>query len=126
MPSPTARPHECTDGQQYHRRASFDSKVDDQRLKGLPALHGTVGPVYADARKCAGGEAEAAEINAKRARMLREQLSIYAADGVSWSIWLYKDIGYQGMVYVDPSSPYMRLIQPFVDKKEALGLDFWG
>jgi hypothetical protein len=30
------------------------------------------------------------------------------------------------MVYVNPESPYMRLIQGFVEKKQKLGLDFWG
>jgi len=30
------------------------------------------------------------------------------------------------MTYVDPDSPYMKLISPFVAKKQKLGLDFWG
>ncbi|KAK8043744.1 glycoside hydrolase [Apiospora phragmitis] len=30
------------------------------------------------------------------------------------------------MVYADPSSAYMQLVQPFVEKQEQLGIDFWG
>jgi hypothetical protein len=30
------------------------------------------------------------------------------------------------MTYVDPDSAYMKLIGPFVAKKQKLGLDFWG
>ena len=33
---------------------------------------------------------------------------------------------YQGMVYVDPDSPWMRLLGPFLAKKKSLGVDFWG
>jgi hypothetical protein len=35
------------------------------------------------------------------------------------SIWLYKDLGYQGMIYALPDSPYMKLIAPFVEEKAA-------
>lgn len=126
MGFPIAEQYEGTATQKKQLRAQLDRKIEFMRAKGVPVWNGEFGPVYADARKCERGEVEAAEINAKRFGLLREQLSIYASEGVSWSIWLYKDIGYQGMVYVDPSSPYMRLIQPFVNKKEALGLDFWG
>ncbi|KAK1593687.1 uncharacterized protein LY79DRAFT_669210 [Colletotrichum navitas] len=38
---------------------------------------------------------------------------------------LHKDIGYQGMVYLEPESPYIRLVRPFVEKKQRDGLDFW-
>ena len=29
------------------------------------------------------------------------------------------DIGFQGMVYVDPETPYMKLLEPFLKKKKA-------
>ncbi|KAL4934723.1 uncharacterized protein BDV17DRAFT_286411 [Aspergillus undulatus] len=51
---------------------------------------------------------------------------MYRVEGVGWSIWLYKDIGYQGMTYVSPDSAYLRLIQPFLEKKQRFGLDFWS
>ena len=38
------------------------------------------------------------ETNAARFQLLRDQLKIYKEDQISWSIWLYKDIGFQGMV----------------------------
>ncbi len=37
------------------------------------------------------------EANAQRYRLLGQQLSIYKADKISWSIWLYKDIGFMGL-----------------------------
>jgi hypothetical protein len=44
---------------------------------------------------------------------------MYARDDISWSIWLWKDIGFQGMVYVAEDTPYMRLIKPFLAKKKV-------
>ncbi|CAK5269923.1 unnamed protein product [Mycena citricolor] len=44
----------------------------------------------------------------------------------SWSIWLYKDIGFQGMVYVDTEAPYMALFRNFLAKKHRLAVDAWG
>lgn len=103
-------------------RSSFDRKVQFMRDRGTPIWNGEFGPVYADPRV----DANAENINASRCALLKEQLSIYAENNTSWSIWLYKDIGYQGMIYVSPDSPYMQLVSPFVQKKQALGLDFWG
>jgi hypothetical protein len=34
-------------------------------------------------------------------------------------IWLWKDIGFQGMVYVDKETAYMRLLEPFLQKKKV-------
>ena len=45
---------------------------------------------------------------------------------MSWSIWTYKDIGFQGMVYTSPDSPYMKLLWDFLAKKQRLALDAWG
>ncbi|OQE08885.1 hypothetical protein PENVUL_c008G07214 [Penicillium vulpinum] len=90
-----------TDTQKIRLRASFDRKVKNDGV-------------------------EATKVNnAGRIALLEQQLSIYRETGVSWSIWLYKDIGYQGMAYVDPNSAYLRLIWPFLDKKQRLGLDCW-
>ncbi len=47
-------------------------------------------------------------------------------DRLSWSIWLYKDIGFQGMVYVAPETPYRTLFQDFLAKKYRLAADSWG
>ena len=47
-------------------------------------------------------------------------------DRLSWTIWLYKDIGYQGMIYTDLSTPYMTLFKDFLTKKQRLAVDAWG
>ena len=47
-------------------------------------------------------------------------------DRLSWSIWLYKDIGFQGMVYVNLDTPYMTLFKDFLAQKHRLAIDAWG
>jgi hypothetical protein len=37
------------------------------------------------------------KINDQRYNLLGQQMSIYKEEQISWSIWLYKDIGFQGM-----------------------------
>jgi len=37
------------------------------------------------------------QINQQRYNLLGEQLSIYKEDQICWSIWLYKDVGFQGI-----------------------------
>jgi endoglucanase len=61
-----------------------------------------------------------------RYRALQDQLDIYARAGASWSIWLHKDIGLQGLLYTPAESPYNRHIAGFRDKKDRLGADSWG
>lgn len=77
--------------------------------------------------------------------ILIQGLSIYKKDQTSWSIWLYKDIGFQGeayllfflyegseltalvgMVYCNSDTAYIRLLKPFPEKKKRLGVDKWG
>jgi hypothetical protein len=45
---------------------------------------------------------------------------------LSWSIWLYKDIGFQGMVHVKLDTPYMMLLKDFLAKKHRMAVDVWG
>lgn len=123
MGFPFGEQFEGTQEQKDKLRSSFERKVQFMREKNVPIWNGEFGPVYQSERK---EGAAAVETNKKRFALLEEQLAIYRETDVNWSIWLYKDIGYQGMVYLDPESPYLRLIQPFVDKKQRLGLDFWG
>lgn len=117
------------DGSGAHKerlRKSFERKVTFMKDRGVPIWNGEFGPVYSDPRLF--GTQKAISDNQTRYALLKAQLAIYAqsSQDVSWSIWLYKDIGYQGMVYLDPESPYMKLISDFVAKKQTLGLDFWG
>jgi hypothetical protein len=37
-----------------------------------------------------------------------------------------KDIGFQGMVYVSPDTPYMTLFKDFIAKKHRMAADAWG
>jgi len=122
FPIPGQAPYSGTDEQKTRLKKSFERKVAFMREQKVPIWNGEFGPVYADDRV----DVEANKTNNARFEMLKEQLNIYNEDQVSWSIWLYKDIGYQGMVYVNPDTPYRRLIDPFVAKKQKLALDFWG
>ena len=83
---------------------------------GVPIWVGEFGPVYT-------GEAEA---DAMRYQLLRDQLEIYTRYEVNWSIWTYKDIGLQGVVYASPSSAWIARIRPVLEKKARLGVDHWG
>ena len=81
----------------------------------VPVWVGEFGPVYP-----AGADHEV------RYQILRDQLEIYDRHEVNWSIWLYKDIGLQGVTYADPDSPWMRRIRSLLEKKAQLGVDAWG
>ncbi|KAK3626951.1 endo-1,4-beta-glucanase [Elasticomyces elasticus] len=102
-------------------RKSYERKVEFMREHKVPIWNGEFGPVYASP-----GEENYEQINQQRYNLLGEQLSIYKQDQIHWSIWLYKDIGFQGMVYANPDSAYMKLLKPFFEKKKRLGLDKWG
>lgn len=66
------------------------------------------------------------EIDATRDRIVRDQLEIYNYYHANWAIWLYKDIGLQGLTYASPDSAWMQRIGHFVNKKARLGTDSWG
>ncbi len=85
------------------------------RETGTPIWVGEFGPVYPQ------GESS----HDARYRLLADQLELYEAHGASWSIWTYKDVGHQGLVYVDPSSVYLERISPALEKKLRLGADWW-
>lgn len=106
-------------------RSSFERKVKWMRAANVPICNGEFGPVYASAEE---NGMSAFEVNECRIALLREQMAIYRDSEVDvhWSIWTYKDINYQGMVYTDPDSPYMKLLAPFIQKKKDLSADFWG
>jgi hypothetical protein len=101
---------------QFLRKASF------MQSHKVAAWTGEFGPVYANPDL----DANADEINQERYNLLGAQLAVYDKHTIPWSIWLYKDIGVQGMVYTSPNSFYMRTIAPFLAKKRALQLDCWG
>lgn len=45
----------------------------------------------------------------------------FPQDRLSWAIWLYKDIGLQGMVYVPEDTAYRSLFKDFLARKHRLG-----
>ncbi len=81
-----------------------------------PVWVGEFGPIYSgDARE-----------DAVKYHLLNDQLDIYNHFEASWAIWLYKDIGLQGVVYTNPESAWNQRVRPFLEKKTRLGADAWG
>jgi aryl-phospho-beta-D-glucosidase BglC (GH1 family) len=96
--------------------AKFLERTEYMRQTGTPIWVGEFGPVYT-------GDPVRDE---SRYRVLCDQLAIYDTYGAGWSLWTYKDIGVQGLVYADPQSPYLERIAPVLAKKARLGVDAWG
>lgn len=82
----------------------------------MPIWNGEWGPVYQNAED---GLPDWEHINDTRYAVLKTQLDIYHEANASWSIWLYKDIGFQGMIYVSEDTPYMKKLKPFLQKKKV-------
>jgi endoglucanase len=97
-------------------RAKFLQRSAYARSTGTPILIGEFGPIYT-------GDADE---DAVRRRILDDQLALYDEFDASWALWMYKDIGRQGLVSVRADTPYRRRFDPFVAKKRRLGVDQWG
>ncbi|SEF18763.1 glycoside hydrolase family 5 protein [Jiangella alba] len=95
---------------------TFLARTAYMRETGTPIWVGEFGPVYT-------GDLARDE---QRYRLLEDQLEIYGRHEASWALWTYKDIGLQGLVTVDPTSPYARRVAPVMEKKARLGVDSWG
>jgi endoglucanase len=96
--------------------AKFLERTQYMRETGTPIWIGEFGPVYS-------GDPQRDE---SRYRVLRDQLALYDRYGAGWSLWTYKDIGLQGLVYAAPDSPYLQQIAPLLARKARLGVDAWG
>ncbi|HEX3762431.1 MAG TPA: cellulase family glycosylhydrolase [Kofleriaceae bacterium] len=95
---------------------TFLARTEYMRRTGTPIWIGEFGPVFfGDAAR-----------DAERYQLLRDQLALYHQHGASWSLWTYKDIGLQGLVYLPPDAPYLQRIAPVLAKKARLGVDAWG
>jgi hypothetical protein len=123
MGFPTGDRYKDTDEQKARVERQYLRKVDFHKQHGVPIWNGEFGPVYAN-RKDHGEDAE--EINTERYNLLGQQLKIYDKYQISWSIWLYKDIGLQGMLHTSPHSAWIKLLGPWLEKKQRLQLDIWG
>jgi endoglucanase len=94
----------------------FLQRSEFSRQTGTPVWVGEFGPLYT-------GDAQR---DAQRRQLLDDQLEIYRRHQASYSIWTYKDLGPQGLVTVDPGSPYLARFGAFVAKKNRLAADSWG
>ncbi len=108
-----------TGGRHYDKKtveADFLKKSQFMLDNHLPIWVGEFGPVYTgDARK-----------DEMRYQLLKDQLAIYDSHGVSWCIWLYRDLGLQALVYQPETTAWMQRIKPMLEKKQRLGADAWG
>ncbi len=95
---------------------AFLRRTEFMRETGTPIWIGEFGPMYPPDKPH----------EEFRFQVLEDQLDIYDAYGAGWALWTYKDIGLQGVVYVDPQSEYLRLIRGVLDLKRRLGTDSWG
>ncbi|KAF2837373.1 glycoside hydrolase family 5 protein [Patellaria atrata CBS 101060] len=122
MGFPKGERYEGTDEQKKKIERQFLRKAEFMYKTKTPIWNGEFGPVYANPELDSDHE----EVNAARYKLLEQQLTTYDKYKIHWSIWLYKDIGVQGMIHVDPNSKWMKTIQPFLKRKRELQLDAWG
>lgn len=97
-------------------KREFLERTEFMRTTGTPIWIGEFGPVFT-------GDVDRDE---QKYKLLQDQVDIYREYGASWSIWGYKDIGSQGIVAAAPNSPWLKLLQPVIEKKARLGVDAWG
>ena len=121
---PSPKPAYAASSEQKAKvRRAYEKKVKFMHDNGLPIWNGEFGPVYARELFDHG---DWQGINNSRILLLRDQLALYEEERIPWSIWLYKDIGFQGMTYVGPTTPYMTRFKDFLLKKHRLAIDAWG
>ncbi|WWC72841.1 uncharacterized protein I206_106805 [Kwoniella pini CBS 10737] len=102
---------------------NYERKTEYMRKYKGPVWVGEWGPVYQNAHD---GLPNWEKINDSRFDVLNLQLDIYDKARASWSIWLYKDIGFQGMVYAGEETPYVTLLWDFLQKQKRLAANKWG
>lgn len=119
-----------SDEQKAKLRRQYERKVEYMKAHNVPVWNGEFGPVYASELR---GDSDPLLTNKVRYLVLKDQLQIYKTGDpsgdkspISWSIWLYKDIGYQGLTYVDPDLKFYEVFGRWLVKKKKLGLDRWG
>jgi aryl-phospho-beta-D-glucosidase BglC (GH1 family) len=94
----------------------FLQRSEYARRTGTPIMVGEFAPIYNNDER----------VDAMRRQILTDQLEIYRDNNVSWTSWMYKDLGRQGLVNVAADSPYRRRFDDFVAKKNRLAADQWG
>jgi hypothetical protein len=104
-------------------RKSYERKIGFSKKSNSPIWNGEFGPVYAT--EISEGP-KWKEINDTRYAALSEQLKVYTEDEIAWSIWLYKDIGIQGMIFAKPDSAWNTVFGDKIRRKRKHALEFWG
>lgn len=99
-----------------YARTKFLQRSEYARSTGTPIMVGEFAPIYT------GDE----RVDAMRRQILADQLELYREFDVSWTSWMYKDLGRQGLVNVPEQSPYRKRFDDFVAKKNRLAADQWG
>lgn len=99
-----------------YARKKFLQRSEYARSTGTPIMVGEFAPIYT------GDE----RVDAMRRQILTDQLELYREFDVSWTSWMYKDLGRQGLVNVTEESPYRKRFDGFVAKKNRLAADQWG
>lgn len=122
--------YDASEEQKLKMLRSYNRKIEYAIRTKIPVWNGEFGPVYSSEVR---GNTDVEATNEKRYQVLRDQLAIYkqgdpSGDGaaIGWSIWVYKDIGYQGLTYVSPKSKWFQLLGDWLLKKRKLGIDAWG
>lgn len=130
FPEPVGARYEGTAEQKAKLKSQYERKIEYMAAQNVPVWNGEWGPVYASTVR---GDKDPDSINKARYNVARDQLAVYKQGDpsgdklpISWSIWLYKDIGYQGLTYVSPDSKWYRVLGDFLLRKKRLGLDRWG
>lgn len=119
-----------TEEEKAKLKSQYERKIEYMKAHNVPVWNGEWGPVYASKVR---GDSDPETINSARYNVAKDQLAVYKEGDpsgdkapISWSIWLYKDIGYQGLTYVSPDSKWYEVLGDFLIKKKHLGLDRWG
>lgn len=127
---PAGEKYVGSETQKAKLRKNYFDKIEYMQRVQAPVWNGEFGPVYSSEVR---GDQDIDETNAARYRVLRDQLEIYKSGDpsgdnapISWSIWVYKDIGYQGLTYVSPNSKWFKVLGDFLLKKKKIGADNWG
>lgn len=119
-----------TSEQKAKLKSQYERKIEYMKEHNVPVWNGEFGPVYASEFR---GDLDPDATNRVRYQVLKDQLEVYKTGDpsgdqtpISWSIWLYKDIGFQGLTYVNPESKFYEVFGKWLLKKKLLGLDRWG
>ncbi|MFC5701881.1 glycoside hydrolase family 5 protein [Cohnella faecalis] len=99
------------------RQAFFESEgAQFARKHNVPLLVGEFGALYIHPEELES-----------RNRALGDMIEAFEDFGAHWTVWTFKDIGHMGLLQIDPSSEYARMIAPLLQVEYAFNRDDgWG